>query len=568
MNIRKSLILLIFLILIISNSFAQKEKTDIIWIFLRPQYVEKFSDNKIDYSQETLTRLSRNHWQTNFSDYFPPENILREIQKQVTKIRHYSRSLCAYSVLATKTEQRKIISLPYVQDIAAVNVRTIERNRPENGPLDFGLSKIGSFYGNSLEQLEQLNITKAHELGLSGAGVKIAVADAGFRKDHEAFEYLKKNQRLIDEYDFINNDKNVQDEVAADTAGWENQHDHGTAVLSCICGYVPEQLIGPAYNAEILLAKTEVLGSETRIEEDNYVAALEWAESKNAAIFSTSLGYRDFDDFEYPFSDLDGQTAVTSRAVNWAFSRGMLVVTAAGNDAYYFEDGGIVTPGDAPGALTVGAVDETGQIASFSSYGPTYDGRQKPEICARGYRTFVANAYETNAYRYSNGTSFATPLIAGACALILEKYPHWTPATLISNMKKFSDRANLPDRQYGWGIPDIYQLITETTDTTVINIEMTKDILIAPNPVATEANIYIRWNHPDIKPEDTYTIAIYSIKGEQVFSKQLSSKSDGMVDRITWNLKNNGGKKVSSGIYLVKLTGNKMNKINKFTILK
>ena len=568
MNRNKTLLLFIITILSITNLFSQDNGQKIVWIYLKPQYIEKNSELKIHYSHDKLLQLQRNNWQEDFSDYLPSDEIRQQIEKNVIKIRHYSRSLCAFSAIIDNGMEASISSLPFVEKIQDVGIRSKKRLKLDTDDNYYtALKKSNDFYGTSLDQLEQLNVVKVHEQ-YTGKGVRIAVIDAGFRKDHETFNYLRENGRLVDEYDFIYDDKNVQDEIPADTTYSRNQHSHGTAVLSCIAGYVPNMLIGTAYDVEVLLAKTEVEGSETRIEEDNYVAAVEWAEENGADIISSSLGYRDFDNFEYPYSDLDGETAVTTRAANWAFNRGVLVVTAAGNDAGYFSDGGLITPGDSWGALTVGAVDAQGEIASFSSFGPTYDGRQKPEVCARGYNTWVASDYQIDAYRKSNGTSFSTPLMAGCCALILEKFPYWTPSQVIENLKKFSDRSELYDRKYGWGIPDIFRLITETTDTTEINIEVAENIVVAPNPVRSVANFYFRWKNPNLDANEKYVISVYSLRGEKLFSQSLIGKGLGSVDLVSWDLKNKLGNNVSSGIYFVEITGEKMHNIKKFTVLK
>jgi len=235
-------------------------------------------------------------------------------------------------------------------------------------------------------------------------------------------------------------------------------------------------------------------------------------------------------------------------------------------------------PSDAFGALTVGAVNSNGDIASFSSHGPTYDGRIKPEVCAMGYRTYVGISYTSSSYRYSNGTSFATPLIAGCCALILEKYPHWTPEMVMENLRNFSDRNNDPNPVYGWGIPDIHKLITETPDSVIyMPVVPTKDIVVAPNPICSKDNgevakIYFKWAYPNtdkvLNQSNKFKLNIYDIAGKKVYSQKLTEKPIGEVECVKWNLRNNNGNKVSSGIYFIEITGKKMHKIGKLTIVK
>ncbi len=534
------------------------------WIFLDKKQVTQHARQSITYTEKTKQRLQKMGWEKDYSDYLPPVEIETKISQLTQRIHHYSRSLCAYSAEIKPGTFDHILALPVVTDIQKVGRSRQRRPIPKTKQPASRLSKPADFYGDSREQLEQLNVIAAHDAGLTGEGVRIAVIDAGFRKDHETFSRMLADNNLVAEYDFIDDDTNVQNETYADTVN--NQHSHGTAVLSCITGYTPEKLIGSAYNAEILLAKSENTGSETRIEEDDYVAAVEWAEANGADIISSSLGYRDFDNFEYSYADLDGQTAVTTKAVNWVAQRGVLVVTAAGNDAQRFTDGGLISPADSPEVLTVGAVDSQGNIAYFSSHGPTYDKRIKPDICARGYRTTVANSYTKDYYIKSNGTSFATPLMAGSCALILEKFPGWTPQRVIRQLRQYADRSGSPDHRYGWGIPDIHTLIIES-DSITIDIK-TDHITVAPNPVRSAVKFYFRWTVPEIDMGDTYYLEIYNILGEKVFRQKLDNQVVGNISAISWNLRNKRGKKVHSGLYLVKIHGKDMQQLEKFTILK
>jgi len=239
-------------------------------------------------------------------------------------------------------------------------------------------------------------------------------------------------------------------------------------------------LVGAAYDAEFLLAKTEYVASETPVEEDNYIFAIEWADSLGADIITSSLAYRDFEDTTYSFSVLDGKTAPLSIAVNKAFSRGIVVVSAAGNFANYYEDGGLYTPADAFGVITVGAVDSEGRIAPFSSHGPTYDGRIKPDVCAMGIGNFVAYGGKDSLFGYGSGTSFATPLIAGSCALILQAHPDWGPADVLNALRLAGNRALSPDNRYGWGIPDIADIVLRMPE---LRMEISAGKVVSvPNP--------------------------------------------------------------------------------------
>ena len=292
-------------------------------------------------------------------------------------------------------------------------------------------------YGLSYNQLEQINVIEAHEKGYKGQGVKILILDTGFYTDHESIN----EEKILDEWDFINNDGETQNENDDDN----DQHNHGTYILSVIGGEKEDQLYGPAYEANFFLAKTEDLTQEQPIEEDWFIAGLEWGESLGADISSSSLGYIDWYDWE----DLDGQTAVTTLGINIATENGMICVTSAGNSG----TDGISAPADAYEVISVGAVDLNGDLAWFSSRGPTADGRIKPEVCAQGYDTYCA-VPSNNQYGYASGTSLSCPLVSGVCAIILSARPEWSSDMVRTSLLNSANNANNPNNEYGWGIID------------------------------------------------------------------------------------------------------------------
>jgi len=250
------------------------------------------------------------------------------------------------------------------------------------------------------------------------------------------------------QHDFVFGDSVVRDEPN-DQPGAQF---HGTAVWSLFAGRVPGRLRGIAPGAAYLLAKTEDVRGETRIEELNYVQALEWADSIGVDIVSSSLGYLQFDDgFTYTPADLNGHVAVTTVAAESAAAHGILVVTAAGNAGPGFRT--LVTPGDADSVITVGAEDSLGTLAGFSSRGPTADGRLKPDLTAPGVLICALNG--PNAVRRLSGTSFATPLIAAAAALLKQLHPALGPGALRRALAAYADNRAAPDSLRGRGRPDV-----------------------------------------------------------------------------------------------------------------
>lgn len=277
----------------------------------------------------------------------------------------------------------------------------------------------------------------------------VCMMDTGYRKNHQAFQLAYSEGRVLAEWDFINNDGETQNQTG-DPSG---QHDHGTYTWSTLGGAADGNLYGLAYGAYFILAKTEDISSEQPIEEDNWVAGMEWADSIGADVISSSLAYIDW----YTYADMDGNTAVTTIAADIAAERGIVVCNAMANAGP--ESGTLHAPADADSIIACGAVYSTGEIAYFSSRGPTYDGRIKPEVCARGVSTRCADPYGTTGYTYTSGTSLSTPLIGGAAAVILSAHPDWTPMQVREAMMMSSDHSSSPDNDYGWGVPDILATI-------------------------------------------------------------------------------------------------------------
>jgi len=301
--------------------------------------------------------------------------------------------------------------------------------------------------GSSEMPYRQLDLRPLTDSGFDGSGVRILILDAGFNTLNPAFAGVT----VTAESDFVFHDSIVRND-SMDTA---DAQFHGTAVWSLFAGLVPGRLRGIARGASYLLAKTEDIRSETRVEEDNYVAALEWADSIGVDIASSSLGYLTFTGFSYTPDQLNGDVAVTSVAAESAAARGILLVTAAGNAGPGFRT--LDTPGDADSIITAGAEDSLGTIAGFSSRGPTADGRLKPDLTAPGVAvcTVVGNTVER-----LSGTSFATPILAAASALMKQVHPTLSPVALRDALRVFGTHHDAPDSTYGWGRPDVAKSAT------------------------------------------------------------------------------------------------------------
>lgn len=298
-------------------------------------------------------------------------------------------------------------------------------------------------YGPSEMPYRQLNIRALSDRGVDGAGVRVALLDTGFDTANPAFAGVT----ITAQRDFVFGDSVVRDE-ANDQAGAQL---HGTATWSLFAADVPERLRGIARGATFLLAKTEDVRREVRVEEDQYVAALEWADSIGVDLVSSSLGYLQFDNgFRYTPSELNGDVAVTTVAADLAAQRGILVLTAAGNSGPGFRTLG--TPADADSGLAIGAEDSLGNVAGFSSRGPTADGRLKPDFTAPG--ADVCAVTGNNTVRRLNGTSFSTPITAAAATLVKQLQPTLGPIALRDALRRHAVNRARPDSTRGWGRPD------------------------------------------------------------------------------------------------------------------
>ena len=306
------------------------------------------------------------------------------------------------------------------------------------------------------EQLDQLNLLPLHQAGYKGRGIRIGIADGGFYRANSMLS-LPQDQCLG--YADLTDEKE-------DIFG--SSGSHGTMCLSAIVAK-QDAYMGAATEAEYYLFRTEEEYTESPKEIDNWVAAIEMADSMGLHIVSTSLGYTTFDDAQmnFQYADMDGRTSRGAQAAVIAARKGMLLVVAAGNDGnkdwHYLS-----TPADADSVLTVGAVDVDGQIAAFSSYGPSADGRVKPEVCAMGRGTSIIHP-ENDSIMGGNGTSFACPLIAGMAACLWSASPDATNMEIRERIIRSADRYTQPHEQYGYGIPDAwmaYQLATGTNTVT------------------------------------------------------------------------------------------------------
>ncbi len=389
-----------------------------------------------------------------FEDLPLDPNYVSQVTRRVTKVRQLSRWLNAVSAEATPAQVRALADLPFVVRLDVV--RRYRRGNPEPvRPLAASTGRAPGTaptsrghdldYGGSFNQLDQIKVPDAHDLGYHGEGIVIALFDAGFNNlQHDAFRSIQ----ILTSHDFVNNDPDVAD--GSDMG----EGSHGTATLSVIAGYRPGELIGPAFAAGFVLAKTENTEKETVVEEDNWAAAAEWAEALGVDVVSSSLGYLEFDQDRdsYSHRDMDGETAVSTKTADLLAAKGVVVVNSAGNSGFAFFHNTLGAPADGKRVIATAAVNPSGRRASFSSVGPSADGRTKPDVGAQGVDVKAASATSPSRYDEVDGTSFSCPLTAGVVALILQAHPTHTVDQVIGVLKSTASQAGQPDNRLGWGI--------------------------------------------------------------------------------------------------------------------
>lgn len=452
---------------------------------------------------------------------------------------------------------QEVIALPFVKSsVAAKRIKNnrVPRDKFENLISTGGNSRpLGSgteiFHGLAEDQIKIHNGNYLHDKGFTGQGMIIAIIDDGFNSylTLPAFDSIRLNNRILDTFDFVGNNN-----------GLNAEDSHGMSCLSTMASNVPGQMIGSAPAAFYLLYRSENVAAEYPGEEQNWIAAAERSDSAGADVITTSLGYNTFDNpsFDYDYQDMNGHTTLMSRGADIAASKGMIVVVAAGNEGakpWHY----ITTPGDAVNVLTVGAVDILGNPASFSSYGPTSDGRIKPDVSSVGWGTYIQKTNGT--FAKGNGTSYATPNLAGLIACLWQAYPEFSAAEILDVVKKSSSKFSDPDNHLGYGIPDL-QMASETLavlreerkQQQLAEILKDNSIAIFPNPVTDAASVIVR-----AQATGMATLNWYDLSGRLCFS-QSAPVSGGQVNTIP--VKRNG---LPAGVYFIRYQNGKEKAVKK-----
>ncbi|MFN8711216.1 MAG: S8 family serine peptidase [Bacteroidota bacterium] len=400
-------------------------------------------------------------------------------------VRARSKWLNGVVIITSDTNAvNQIEALPFVQGSVNVALRTaspdvndkfaeesISAQLPST-QRNLNVSSTMLSYGSSLNQIDMIGGVCLHNSGYKGAGMVIAVIDAGFNNadNMTAFDTLRAYNRILGTWDFVEGNASVYED-----------NTHGTFVLSCMGANLPGDLVGTAPEASYWLLRSEDAPTEYIVEEYFWASAAEYADSVGADLINSSLGYTRFDDpaQDHTYADMNGNTAPSTRAADFAASRGMIVVNSAGNsgsNSWFY----IGAPADADSILAVGAVDPSGNYASFSSRGPSSDGDIKPDVAAQGQSTVVAG---TGGGTFTaNGTSFASPVLCGLVACLWQAHPTMNNVQLMDVIKQSADQYTVPDSYLGYGKPDFCAANLALTESPTLLTGADQLVMSGPNP--------------------------------------------------------------------------------------
>jgi hypothetical protein len=535
--------LIIFSILIIG--FMGHAQIQDAWVFFadKENVATSIANPITILTQDAIDRKNLQGVTIDERDVPVNENYIQQIKAQ-TGITVYAKSKwmnCVY-VRGTQNDIANLLTIPFVTSIEyadkSLNFLPPGDTQPPSDKFQIETSRVVYNYGSAANQIQMLHGNFLHEQDFTGQDMKIAVLDAGFPgfTSNPGFANVVNENRLLGTYNFIDRNTNV-----------EQYSTHGTKTTSDIGGFLQDQFVGTAPQASFYLFITEDGSQENPVEEAWWVEALERADSLGVHVVNTSLGYQDFDNpnYDHTYQDLDGQTTFSARGGNIAFDKGMLLVTSAGNDGGGFTFVG--TPGDSQGVFTIGAVDEFGNYANFSSIGPTVDGRVKPDVMAQGAPAAVINT--SGFVDFNNGTSFSSPILAGAIACLWQSRLETPNGQIMQLVRESANLYNNPTPQMGYGIPNFEVAFNALQQLGIEDQLLKLNFALYPNPVNDKLFISFPENQNEAK------LTLYSILGAKILEKNISLQ-DNSINMAS----------LKKGVYLVSITAN--SKTTSFKVVK
>lgn len=550
----KKSILLLFTILLTGGMFSQTNSSSLYWVMLKDKKNSPYSmEQPLQYlSEKAVLRRQNQHIPIRENDLPVNPGYIKAIKSTGAKLKSTSKWFNAVMIDADPMAIQLIRNMGFVNNIRLLPAGDPSKNsvskfeQEQSRPFD--MAPVRSMnsnyydYGLALNQANMIGADCLHNLGYRGQGMTIAVLDAGFLDANilPAFDSLRLQNRLLGCRDF----------VMGDTMVFED-YPHGMNVLSCMAGNLPGRIVGTAPQASYWLLRTEDAATETIQEEINWAVAAEFADSVGADVINSSLGYSTFDNpaDNHTYADMDGNTTIISKAADYAVSKGIFVTTSAGNAGgppWYK----ITAPADADSVLTVGAIDSAGFVASFSSRGPTFDGRIKPNTVAKGVQAVFASP--AGDITTGGGTSFSSPITAGAVACLWQAHPGKTNMELLLAIEQSASHYATPDTLSGYGIPNFCTANTLLTGILEETIGGTS-ISVFPDPAQSELNLCVF-----APARSNGKMVVFNAVGQEILRKDIQLQAG----RNQWNI--DLGNNYSSGMYFVQVTFNDQQLLTRF----
>lgn len=482
---------------------AQNAAPNSYWVQLKDKKGTPYqiSQPEAFLSQRSIDRRTRQHISIDETDLPVSQVYLDSLRKLGLEIVHTSKWLNGSTVRTADTVLiQKIAALPFVTLVQLTkpgNLIKSAQNKfaDEDVRANFDPAK----YGNALGQLTQLNGKYLHNQGFRGKGIQIAILDAGFLNAniYTVFDSLRNSGRILGIRDFVDPKSDIY-----------TQNYHGMSVLSCIGGNLPGSLIGTAPDASFYLIRSEDVATEYLIEEDNWVAAAEFADSLGVDVINSSLGYNLFDDprMNHTYADLNGKKTRVTQGANMAFEKGILVFSSAGNEGnkpWKY----LIAPSDGENVIGVAAVDKAETRATFSSVGPAFGGAIKPNVAAMGSGTTLALSNGT--IGYANGTSFSSPVLAGMGACLLQANPYAGAKLAKLAIEQSASQYNQPDSLLGYGIPDFEKADKYLKVNSANYFDLKSSWAVSPNPFSDF--LFIR--NMNNSNDENCIASIYNLQG-------------------------------------------------------
>lgn len=506
---------LYFLLILVVANFGYAQIQD-AWVYFndKPSSATFLANPLTMLTQRSLDRRTAQNIALDITDVPVEQSYITQISAVPgITVMAKSKWLNALHIRGTQTNIQALTALSFVNHVTFANhslnpggriVQNSNKIQAVNKQYDV---EVTYNYGGSQNQIEMLNGHLLHQQNFTGQGKIIAVLDSGFTGVDTAapFQNLMTNNQILGGYNFPDQNSN-----------YFFRHNHGTNVLSTMGGFVDGQLVGTAPNAQYYLFITEDINSENPVEESYWVEGAELADYYGADVINSSLGYFDYDvaAYSHQYNDMIGNKTFASRGANMAFNKGIVVVISAGNSGATANPH-IGTPADAIGALTIGAVNSLETYASFSSIGPSFDGRVKPDVCAKGAGTTVASP--TGTIYTSNGTSFSSPVMAGMVATFWSAVPNLTAQQVVNFIKQSADNYNAPTNQKGYGIPDFQLALANALNLEIIKTN--QSFLVYPNPAENQITFQLENNQKGI-------VYFYDVLGQKIVEKEISENNN------------------------------------------